>query len=83
MELFQTPLEADGADVAAAQRTVHVLLEEPPVVLQDLRRLLVQGVLGVGLLGEGQGAGLTTLVQLPVQLGEAAQQLTRNRYWRP
>lgn len=56
-ELFKTLFEADGAHVAAAQGTVHVLLKEPPVVLQHLRRLLVERVLGVGFLGEGQGAG--------------------------
>lgn len=56
-ELFKTPFEADGAHVAAAQGAVHVLLKEPPVVLQHLRRLLVERVLGVGFLGEGQGAG--------------------------
>lgn len=79
-ELFQTPVEADGAHVAAAQGAVHVLFKEPPVVLQHLRSLLVQGVLRVGLLGEGQGAGLSHSSSWQ---GEAELELTRNRYWRP
>lgn len=79
-ELFQTPLKADGAHVAAAQGAVHVLFKEPPVVLQHLRSLLVQGVLRVGLLGEGQGAGLSHSSSWQ---REAELELTRNRYWRP
>lgn len=80
-ELFKTPFEADGAHVAAAQGAVDVLLKEPPVVLQDLRRLLVQRVLGVGLLGEGRGRGLARYRRSWGR--EAEQRLTRNRYWRP
>lgn len=53
-ELFQTPLKVGGAHVSALQRALHVLLEEPPVCLQDFCRLLVQRVLGVRLLG-GRG----------------------------
>lgn len=49
--LLQTSLEVGGADVAASQRAVDVLLEEPPVRLQNLRCLLVQRVLRVRLLG--------------------------------
>lgn len=56
-ELLQTPLEVGGAHVAALQRAVDVLLKEPPVRLQHLRRLLVQGVLGVRLLGGRREGG--------------------------
>lgn len=86
-ELFKTPFEADGAHVAATQGTVDVLLKEPPVVLQHLRGLLVQRVLGVGFLGRGRGRGLITPTGARAGTGgtgrEAEQQLTRNRYWRP
>lgn len=56
-ELLQTPLEVGGAHVAALQRATHVLLKEPSVRLQHLRCLLVQGVLGVRLLGGQKGEG--------------------------
>lgn len=67
---------------------MHVLLKEPPVVLQDLRSLLVQRVLGVGFLGEGQGAGFSETSRCSSRYRwnwerEAEQELTRNRYWRP
>lgn len=52
--LFKTSLEVGGAHVATSQRAVDVLLKQPPVRLQDLRRLLVQRVLRVRLLG-GRG----------------------------
>lgn len=52
-ELFQTPLKVGGAHVSALQRALDVLLEEPPVCLQDFCRFLVQWVLGVRLLGGG------------------------------
>lgn len=55
-ELFQTPLKVGGAHVSALQRALDVLLEEPPVCLQDFCRFLVQRVLGVWLLG-GRGKG--------------------------
>lgn len=65
--LFETALEVGGAHVSAAQRALDVLLEEPPVGLQHLRRLLVQGVLGVGLLREGH-MGAASTDQIPDDL---------------
>ena len=57
-ELFKTPLEVGGAHVSAPQRALDVLLEEPPVCLEDFCRLLVQRVLRVRLL-QGGGWGRT------------------------
>lgn len=57
-ELFKTPLEVGGAHVTAPQRAMDVLLEEPPVRLEDFCRLLVQRILGVRLL-QGGGWGRT------------------------
>lgn len=53
--LLEATLEIGGPHVAPPQGTLDVLLEETPVALQHLRRLLVQGVLGVRLLGGGWG----------------------------
>lgn len=54
-ELLQTSLKVGGADVAPPQGAVDVLLEEPPVCLQNLCCLLVQRVLRVWLLEGGGG----------------------------
>lgn len=54
-ELLQTSLEVGGADVAAPQGAMDVLLEEPPVRLQDLCCFLVQRILWVWLLEGGVG----------------------------
>lgn len=48
--LFQAALEVGGADVATPHGALHVLLKQPPVVLQDLSGFFVQWVFGVGLL---------------------------------
>ena len=56
--LLEAALKVGGAHVAAPQGALHVLLEEPPVALQHLCGLLVQGVLGIRLLmGEEMGGG--------------------------
>lgn len=55
-ELFKTPLEVGGAHVSAPERAMDVLLEEPPVCLEDFCCLLVQRVLRVRLL-EGEDGG--------------------------
>lgn len=49
LTLFQAALEVGGPDVTTSHGALHVLFKQPPVVLQDLRGLLVQWVLGVGL----------------------------------
>lgn len=48
--LLEAALEVGGADVATSHGALHILLKQPPVVLQDLGGLLVQWVLRVGLL---------------------------------
>lgn len=54
LTLFQAALEVGGPDVTTSHGALHVLFKQPPVVLQDLRGLLVQWVLGVGLLWPAQ-----------------------------
>ena len=46
---FEAPLEVHPVEVSPPHGPVHVLLEQPPVGLQLVRRLLVERVLGVGL----------------------------------
>lgn len=48
--LLQAALKVGGADVATSHGALHVLLEQPSVVLQDLSSFLVERVFGVGLL---------------------------------
>lgn len=54
-KLFKTPLKVGGANVAAPQRAMDVLLKEPPVRLEDLCCFLVQRILRVRLLLGGGG----------------------------
>ena len=48
--LLEAAFKVSLSDVAPPQRLAHVLLKQSPVVLQHLRRLLVERVLRVWLL---------------------------------
>lgn len=82
--LFQAALEVGRADIATPHGALHVLLKQPPVVLQDLGGLLVQWVFRVGLLWpvwvevnkpKEQRANLPLPTHPPL--------LTKKRYCRP
>lgn len=47
---LEAAFEVGGADVAAPHGSLDVLFKQPPVALQLVGRLFVQGVLGVRLL---------------------------------